>query len=554
MEKPTTDSDFKKIPHRRSRDHCRIRLGHQFVRWENLKAILGMSTHRDMAQILLDSYESQQDTGMTNSSQTAPATEDKGDEQTQSKRRERMRRLAVYSGLKRKQNTTSRDHGRIRIGDQFKRWQDLKTQLGDPLHPDMARQLLDSYDNHGDTGTADSSQTATVTGDIGDKGPESERTFMRSADGGPQENAFQKIMDVLVPQFMAEDGRKTHYMDTKGLTKSDLHSSEDLKGKDEMMNFDELIQNDTSQNSKGLFQSMQAYLICKGCKVSFVSHRKLRKHLIQNDLGEKNRVVCEVCNLTMRYMCQFRGHDPEHEWNVMMKCDTCDFKTDTKYLLRHHYLRSHATDAEKCFVCPWEDCEMKYAVEYDLKAHIRAHKKDVVCHICGKVQNKHFFNQHLQREHGAAKTPKGDNTILCEFCGKQYSANSMGNFRSHLLKHQQIKPFKCRYCGKRFVANNFLLNHERIHTGEKPYKCSMCDAAFAKRSQLVSHGRTHTGEKPYKCTLCSYESCWNIQLKHHMKAHGSATEVTCDICSISFVSDQSLRIHERKQHFITKNM
>ncbi|XP_070565586.1 zinc finger protein 16-like isoform X2 [Ptychodera flava] len=328
-------------------------------------------------------------------------------------------------------------------------------------------------------------------------------------------------------------------------------SKVDLEEEDEELDFDEVALNSMLHDRKGLFLSRKGgeLLVCRGCKVTFADQRKLLQHLIEYDVGGNNQFACDMCCLTTKYRCRFELHKTKHDSKVMIKCDKCDYVAHQKHLIRPHYLRCHASDAEKCFVCPSEGCDMKYAIKRDLKAHLRAHEKDVMCHICGKVGNKQFLVHHLLREHGVVKAPKCSATVLCDICGKQLCATS---FTTHRLKHQQIKPFKCRHCGKKFTTNAFVLEHERIHTGEKPYKCSMCDLGFAKRAQLVSHVRTHTGEKPYKCTLCKYESCWNIQLRHHMKAHGSATEVTCDICSISFVSQKSLKIHEKKQHLVSK--
>ena len=64
----------------------------------------------------------------------------------------------------------------------------------------------------------------------------------------------------------------------------------------------------------------------------------------------------------------------------------------------------------------------------------------------------------------------------------------MHNLKTHMLKHQGIKPFKCDFCDFHTKVKTYLKTHIATqHEGKKPYKCDICDVDFAWDSQLSRH-------------------------------------------------------------------
>jgi len=51
------------------------------------------------------------------------------------------------------------------------------------------------------------------------------------------------------------------------------------------------------------------------------------------------------------------------------------------------------------------------------------------------------------------------------------------------------KVFVCPYqgCSKAYSASNYLVQHERLHTGERPYSCSNCGKCFSRVLDMKKH-------------------------------------------------------------------
>ena len=76
------------------------------------------------------------------------------------------------------------------------------------------------------------------------------------------------------------------------------------------------------------------------------------------------------------------------------------------------------------------------------------------------------------------------------------------NFRYHLKRHTEEKPYQCTQCDETFSQKQTFTEHIRPHTGERPYHCHQCDKGFTQKSDLKENMRMNTGEKPYQWNQC----------------------------------------------------
>lgn len=62
------------------------------------------------------------------------------------------------------------------------------------------------------------------------------------------------------------------------------------------------------------------------------------------------------------------------------------------------------------------------------------------------------------------------------------------------------------------------------HTQIKQYKCSECQTSFSRKSRLKMHMMIHKGEQPFECNICNKKFRIKSNYNFHMKNHISKTE------------------------------
>ena len=221
-----------------------------------------------------------------------------------------------------------------------------------------------------------------------------------------------------------------------------------------------------------------------------------------------------------------------------LKCDMCDFMSETRAELYTHRKLSHG-NKHKCLVCSFDT---NSASEFGQHAvgHMEAGEL-LHCKLC-KYSSYSYPNlqQHVRVQHRRIKDK------ACPQC--DYVSRSNGALNRHMLTHTSSKQFSCTICDYRALQKTTLMVHMRRHTGEKPYKCSMCDYAATRQHHVTIHERTHTGEKPFACSKCSYRANDTDKLKIHMKRHFKRELYSCELCDKKFVSKTGLIGHRKYGH------
>lgn len=190
-----------------------------------------------------------------------------------------------------------------------------------------------------------------------------------------------------------------------------------------------------------------------------------------------------------------------------------------------------------------EHCGVTFSVLSTLQNHIkREHsEKSEFCNFCQlSFQNHEEYYTHIASHRGE------ESILTCQYCAKIFTSD--GDFKKHLAKHTQRRPYICGHCQKAFRDPGSLAKHERIHTGEQPFVCEICHRGFAEKSSLRKHSRVHSGEKPYKCTECDKSFSISGNLQRHMFIHSGEKPFRCTLCTKAFNNPSHLRRHIKNLH------
>ncbi|CAG5056264.1 unnamed protein product [Parnassius apollo] len=244
---------------------------------------------------------------------------------------------------------------------------------------------------------------------------------------------------------------------------------------------------------------------------SFVNHSRLHKQPLN--------YCCEFCNKKFSMVSYIKRHrNTEHCDVYLSSCRKCGASFDTPEQLRDHLDIYNKSFKKSCSKVSGEQelrCDHCYK-EFKTRSNLQQHKlvhtnrsRDFSCHVCGKM----FYTKGTLGTH--ILTHEETKPYKCQFCPMAFKAR--GNLQSHISLHSGAKPFVCEQCGKSFRVKRHLKSHSIVHTDLMPYICEYCNKPFRFKTRLNLHLRQHTGAKPYTCTLCQRDFTNGSNYKKHMK-------------------------------------
>ena len=142
-------------------------------------------------------------------------------------------------------------------------------------------------------------------------------------------------------------------------------------------------------------------------------------------------------------------------------------------------------------------------------------------------------------------------------CNCTFSQKSL--MHQHLKVVHFDDPFKCDFCTQTFMYKKSLdshLNqqHQQKEKDKFKYRCSECDKATDDLTQFKVHINRHQDIKPYKCNICN-QKCFYLQsqLMDHLKRCRSLPELKyeCSVCGKKFLQEDRYREHFKAQHVDT---
>ncbi|KFB49616.1 AGAP007956-PA-like protein [Anopheles sinensis] len=131
---------------------------------------------------------------------------------------------------------------------------------------------------------------------------------------------------------------------------------------------------------------------------------------------------------------------------------------------------------------------------------------------------------------------------ICDICKREFSTK--GNLKSHLMLHDNVRPYGCEVCGRTFSKKGNYKIHLMRHSNDRIFECTLCDMSFVCHVNLKNHMRTHTGKRKYTCKHCSKKFMYLSDVRRHEYRHTGDYPFTCKFCNRKFCRAGLLKQHQ----------
>lgn len=162
------------------------------------------------------------------------------------------------------------------------------------------------------------------------------------------------------------------------------------------------------------------------------------------------------------------------------KCHKMITASSLQELKEHHCTPPTSGPRETPFSCPHVDCGQKLSSKNALQYHQK--------HCHQRVTKKGIDIMSIATNELVGGTAEKRLLPAAEL-NTNFVTNSFPQSKNSLDRVSPKKTFVCPYegCNKSYNAKTYLIQHERLHTGERPYKCSNCGKAFSRVLDLKKH-------------------------------------------------------------------
>lgn len=223
---------------------------------------------------------------------------------------------------------------------------------------------------------------------------------------------------------------------------------------------------------------------------------------------------------------------------VKWKCSKCLSEFTTRRLLRKH--------------------NKDHLLEKSENKILNSKKQPSQCTTClDEFPSRKMLEKHKRKEHLHEQSERKCNAnrtveYECDICSKRF--NSRNKISQHLTTHinEGRRKYLCVACGNQFCSKFGLTQHIRaIHDKEQRFQCTKCNRRFAHKHNLKTHMNRHDGIRPYVCNVCTKAFYDSSTLNVHTKSvHSDTNAHVCNICSKGFNRNGNLKIHMVKTHHI----
>ena len=216
-------------------------------------------------------------------------------------------------------------------------------------------------------------------------------------------------------------------------------------------------------------------------------------HIVRHK--ESKIYVCERCGFQTERKSAMALHQKRCLRIKDHKSQHCDIAAVTLKEIEKHVLSKHSDGTHDCDIC---GKILKSVVT--LQLHKRTQHGEMKIFKCSNCQkeshSKNAMIAHEKRCYGI-KSHKFD---MCE-----YTAVTSAEIRTHkMFKHPDGTLYNCDLCPKIFKTKDKVLSHKKmVHCEEKQFRCDLCPYMGATKMNIRSHMISHQQEKPFECGSCN---------------------------------------------------
>ncbi|XP_073824106.1 zinc finger protein 30C isoform X2 [Musca autumnalis] len=274
---------------------------------------------------------------------------------------------------------------------------------------------------------------------------------------------------------------------------------------------------------------------CPDCIKMYYMRKPFEKHL-RDDHKKNDDEIKEL----------IKDEIEELPTEGVYKCHICDKIYLMEKRLQDH-IPKHGPEGNLIHKCPCY-CVLYFATREEAQAHAHEVHKDLLwCEICEKfMTGSDALKSHKMRIHGT-KEVQFKRNLVCDKCGKKFLG------RTQLMDHVRsdcgrLPIYQCQVCGKCLTTAGILKTHMLLHQDDRPYQCDKCGKSFKIKAQYKTHIKYgHSDEKRFKCHLCPKAYPYRESLLTHMAVHTGIKRFLCNGCGKRFTCVSNLQAH-RKVH------
>ncbi|XP_037297011.1 zinc finger protein 26 [Manduca sexta] len=335
-------------------------------------------------------------------------------------------------------------------------------------------------------------------------------------------------------------------------------------------------------------QDIHFKFMCKVCKIKYCTEKELCTHISVSHLYEYK---CKKCDAAPMYDLNvlIQHHKKEHPKPITVyesrmtcikkhfhlkpctkeetemrrflpeavhRCRVCDTRFLSIGVLQQHLKKHAAPVSKESHQC--DICRAHYRSARKLSSHVKSmHKYTYHCKQCPVVANNLLEAEFHMETHNS--------NFLCEFCDKQFRADSMLRKHRYSAHYTKTHNYHCNLCGESLPEEELLYQHQlsthetisidNPFEGDSEHYCKICSFQFLSKRAYEMHVLKHehgdvASTLQNACNPCKmlFDSPEELEIHVRFDCKSTKCKINCAYCALEFESSREYHLHHKREH------